>query len=201
MSHAKQSMICYRPGGKADAREIAELMNIAGEGIPMVLWADAAPGDRDPMDTGTRKAAREDASFSYRNTRVAAAGGRIAGMVLAYRLPEPSPRDIDGLSGLPALVRPMVELEHEVGGSFYVNALAVRNGFRGRGVGTRLLRMVTPHARHAGCSLMSVGVFSENTGALRLYRREGFEVVGERPVAAHPCYTRGDRTLMLVKPV
>jgi ribosomal protein S18 acetylase RimI-like enzyme len=122
-------------------------------------------------------------------------------MVLAYRLPHPTPGDIDGLCGMPELVRPMVELEHEMGGSYYVNALAVRREFRGRGIGTRLLRTLIPRARHAGCTLMSVGVFSENTGALRLYLREGFEVVGERPVVAHPCYTRTDRTLMLAKPV
>lgn len=201
MNDATQPMIRYRPGEKGDAREIAELMNIAGEGIPMVLWADAASDGRDPMDIGIRKAARDDANFSYRNTLIASARGGVAGMVLAYRLPEPDLRARDDLSGLPDLVRPMVELEHEVGGSYYVNALAVRNDFRGRGIGTRLLRMLAPCARRAGCSLLSVGVFSENTGALRLYRREGFEVVGQRPVAAHPCYTRTDRTLMLVKPI
>lgn len=201
MNHATQQAICYRAAGKADARAIAELINIAGEGIPLVLWSNAARGAGDPMDVGARKAARDDAGFSYRNTHVAATAEGVAAMVLAYRLSEPTPRDIAGLADLPDLVRPMVELEYEVGGSFYINALAVRDAFRGRGIGTRLLRMLDPQARHAGCTVMSVGVFSENEGALRLYRREGFEVVGERQVVAHPCYARTDRTLMLTKRV
>lgn len=201
MNHSTLQTLCYRPAQRAEARELAELINIAGEGIPAVLWTDTARGARDPLDVGAHKAAREQANFSYRNARVAAAGGRVAGMVLAYRLPEPTFEDTAALAELPDLVRPMVELEHEVAGSYYVNALAVREGFRGRGIGTRLLRLLTPLARQAGCGSMSVGVFSENAGALRLYRREGFEVVAQRPIVAHPSYTRTDRTLMLIKPV
>lgn len=201
MNHEFSETICYGPAGKRHARAIAELMNVAGEGIPLALWSGDAPGAGDPLDVGARKAARDDANFSYANAQVAVVGDRVAGMALAYRLDEPTSGDSAALADIPELVRPMVELEREVGGSYYINALAVREGFRGRGIGTRLLRLLAPLARDAGCSLMSVGVFAENTDALRLYRREGFRVAAERPLIAHPCYTRTDRTLMLVKPL
>jgi ribosomal protein S18 acetylase RimI-like enzyme len=121
--------------------------------------------------------------------------------VLAYRVPRPTPADVEALAELPELVRPLVELEHEVPGSCYVNALAVRPVFRRRGIATRLLGTVASRARESGCSTLSVGVFSENETALRLYEREGFRVIGERPVAAHPCYARTDRVLMLLKEI
>lgn len=58
--------------------------------------------------------------------------------------------------------------------------LAIRDGDRGRGIGTRLLRELQDEARRAGVPLRH-SVVKANVDALRLYRRLGFEIVGDLP--------------------
>ncbi len=56
-------------------------------------------------------------------------------------------------------------------------------------------------ASEAGCKELSIEVFEQNEGALRLYKRHGYRIVARRPVVPHPCYPsalgrtrcRGDR--------
>jgi ribosomal protein S18 acetylase RimI-like enzyme len=83
-------------------------------------------------------------------------------------------------------------------GSFYVCSLAVLPDFRGRGIGTRLLSIADSRARRAGIGKLSLHVFEGNTEAVRLYERNGLNVVDRRPVVPHPLirYT-GDFLLMV----
>ncbi|HEM45757.1 MAG TPA: GNAT family N-acetyltransferase, partial [Alphaproteobacteria bacterium] len=111
-----------RKAAKGDCRVIAELALIAGEGIPAYFWEQEQAGEPDLLTVGARKAGSETDNFSYRNTHLALIDDHIAGMVLAYRLPE-SDRDDDS-DGLPDFIHPLLELERRVPGSFYVNMLA-----------------------------------------------------------------------------
>jgi ribosomal protein S18 acetylase RimI-like enzyme len=191
----------YRDARKDDARALAQLIEIAGEGIPGYLWAQQARDGRTALDVGAERAAREDASFSYRNAVVAHLDGKVAGMLLAYRLAEPSAQDIAGLPDIPPLLRPLVELEYRVPGSYYVNALAVFEPWRGHGIGAALLAIAETRARAAGCGELSVQVFAENEGAYRLYRRNGYAVTERRPIVAHPCYPYSTEVLLLTRGV
>ena len=78
-----------RPATPSDAADLARLIDRAGEGLPSWLWARAAKQGDSPLAEGTRRAAREDGGFSYRNAHVGEVGGHIAGMLLGYRLPVP----------------------------------------------------------------------------------------------------------------
>lgn len=60
----------------------------------------------------------------------------------------------------------------------YLSDLAVLPEWRGKGIGTRLLREVERRFRKAGCDVMTLGVFGANVGAFRLYEREGYAVRG-----------------------
>lgn len=184
-----------RPATLEDCRAIAELALMAGEGIPGWFWAqDARPGE-DLIDAGARNAASEHANFSYRNTRIACVNREVAGMLLAYRLPDAD--ESEDLDALPAFIRPLVELEQCVPGSYYINMIATYPRFRNRSIGTGLMGLVDGLARQAGCTLSSLEVFEENEGALRLYRRLGYTPVERRPVVpheSHPC--TGDIVLM-----
>ncbi len=50
--------------------------------------------------------------------------------------------------------------------------------FRGRGIGTRLIRSVLAAARNAGMHRVELTVREGNTGAIALYRKVGFAVEG-----------------------
>ncbi len=191
----------YRDARKDDARALAQLIEIAGEGIPGYLWAQQARDGRTALDVGAERAARDDANFSYRNAVIAHLDGKVAGMLLAYRLPAPTPEEVVGLAEIPPLLRPLVELEYQAPGSFYVNALAVFQPWRGHGIGAALLAIAETRARDAGCGELSVQVFAENEGAYRLYRRCGYAVADRRPIIAHPCYPYSTEVLLLTRPV
>jgi len=193
------SLPLYRDARKDDARALAQLIEIAGEGIPTFLWAQQAGEGRSALDVGTERAAREDANFSYRNAVVAHLDGKIAGMLLAYRLAAPGAQALAELPALPPLLRPLVELEYRVPGSFYVNALAVFPPYRGRGIGAALLDIALVSARRARCERLSVQVFAENEGAFRLYLRSGYRVVDRRPIVAHPCYPYSTEVLLMTR--
>jgi ribosomal protein S18 acetylase RimI-like enzyme len=58
--------------------------------------------------------------------------------------------------------------------SLNLHDLAVRPGFRSRGVGRRLLDDLTERARARGCCKVTLEVNDTNVGAKRLYERVGF---------------------------
>ena len=57
---------------------------------------------------------------------------------------------------------------------FIVETLAVDPEFRGLGVGTALMHEAEAKARTLGKRTMSLGVITENKGAIRLYQRLGY---------------------------
>jgi len=65
-----------------------------------------------------------------------------------------------------------------VAGAPYLKSLAAADGFRGRGIGTALVRFAEDHFRpHSRYLFLCVSSF--NDGARRLYERLGYERVGE----------------------
>lgn len=188
-----------RPASPTDASLMARLIEIAGAGIPSYLWSTMAEPGETPHQVGTRRASRDQGCFSYTNALMATADGEAVGMMLGYPLNPPTAADLAALDDLPPLFRPFIELEYEVPGSFYINALAVLLGWRDRGLGSLLLDASATRARKLGCRMLSVQAFSQNPGAVRLYQRHGFTVIDERPVVAHPCYPYDDRTLLLIR--
>ena len=64
--------------------------------------------------------------------------------------------------------------------SWYIDALGVDAAYRRRGVASRLVALTAARAREHDCRALSLIVFVDNTPALALYRRLGFETV--RPV-------------------
>ncbi len=189
-------MLIVRDAEEAEARDIAYLLNLAGEGIPEYLWRGGVKGKESPLDVGTRRAAREEGVFSYTRARVCTADNRLVGMVLSYR--QPDPYGVGDLSEYPEVVRPLVELEAQAPGSWYINAIATFEGHRGKGVARTLLADVEDRARAKLCDRLSLIVASENPGAKRLYEHIGFKPVTSLPVVPYPgCLHAGDWILMI----
>lgn len=180
-----------------DARHLAFLINLAGEGLPQTLWRQMAAPGQDWLAVGALRAAREEGSFSYRNAKVVEIDDSVAGMVLGYRLPDPY--DLGELDDYPAVVRPLVELEAVVAGSWYINAVATYEKFRGRGVASALMAACEESARRTGASRISLIVASENRGAHALYLKLGYREIDSRPLVAFPGGPRGGQWVLMAR--
>ena len=185
-----------RPAREEDARDIAYLINLAGEGMPFYLWSQGCEEGADALEIGVQRAARSSGNFSYRNVHIIEDNYSVAGMVLGYL--QPNPYDLSNLLEYPEIIRPAVELEALAAGSWYINAIATYQDHRGKGIATALLAASEQFAAAAGTNTISLIVASENEGANRLYERTGYHVIDKRPVVAYEgCLHGGDWLLMI----
>ncbi len=172
--------IAIRPARRDDSRRIAELIRIAADGVADYIWSTlAAPGE-DLLDVGARRYAREGAGFSYRNAVLAEHDGAVVGLLLAYAMP---PRANAAETEGDPILRPYAELE--LPGSLYIAGIGVQDGFRRRGIATRLLAVARERARAEALDGMSAIVFAANTASRRLFQNHGFVVADRRAVVPH----------------
>jgi ribosomal protein S18 acetylase RimI-like enzyme len=170
----------FRSARLEDAPALAELVNYAGEGMPLRLWEKMREPGETAWDVGARRAAREEGSFSWRNAVVAEIDGRAVAALIGYPQPaEPEPIDT---ATLPPVFVPLQELENLAPDSWYVNVLATLPDYRGQGLGTKLLAIADETAAQEGKPGLSVIVSNANDGARRLYRRCGYREAATRPM-------------------
>ena len=184
-----------RKAVKSDAKDIAKLALIAGEGIPAYFWAQSAKQEQPIEAVGAARLLSEKDNFSYRNVHVAVIDDNVAAMILAYRLPDAD--NAEDLDELPEFIRPLVELEQCVPASFYINMIATYPQYRNMSIGTKLMSIVDRLASDAGCSISSIEVFDQNEGALRLYQRLGYKIIEKRQVVPHTCHLYDGHILLL----
>jgi len=122
-----------RPATETDAKQLADLVNFAGEGLPLYLWQGMAKDGQDPWEIG--RARQADKAAEGQIVVVDHGHGAVAGLTGYVIGPEPEPIG----EGFPALFRPLQELENEAPDSWYVNVLACYPEYRGQGIGSRLL--------------------------------------------------------------
>lgn len=186
----------FRPATQGDAPALTELVNFAGEGLPLYLWTRMAEAGESAWDVGRRRAMRETGSFSYRNATVAETGGRVIAGLIGYPLPD-RPEAID--DEMPPMFVPLQELENLAPGTWYVNVLATCPEYRNRGYGTRLLGIAERLAAAAGRPGLSIIVSDANAGARRLYERCGCSEVARRPMVKEGWENPGENWVLLVK--
>jgi ribosomal protein S18 acetylase RimI-like enzyme len=189
--------LIIRAATKDDAAELAVLINMAAEHLPAYQWQQMSAGDQAPMAFGATRAARDEGAFSYANARVAEIGGEVAGMLLGYR--QPDPYDTGDLDAVSPILRPLIELESIAPGSWYVNAIATYEQFRGRGVGRALMQAAEQAARSSGASELSLIVASLNTGAAAMYRRLGYAERARLSLVLYPKGPPGGEWVLMVK--
>jgi ribosomal protein S18 acetylase RimI-like enzyme len=188
----------YRRATLDDAAAMAELVNFAGENLPVYLWSKMAEPGQSAWEVGRLRAQREQGAFSFRNTVVVEEGGRAAGCLIGYPLPKrPDPIPPD----LPAMLRPLQELENLAPGTWYVNVLALYPEFRGRGLGTGLLAIAHRIAADLGLEGLSIIGADANAGARRLYERCGYRELARRPMVKEDWESSGTDWVLMVKPI
>jgi ribosomal protein S18 acetylase RimI-like enzyme len=188
----------FRPAMRADAAVLAELVNEAGEGIPLYLWDKMKEPGESAWDVGRRRAARDEGAFSWRNATIIEHDGAAAGCLIGYAVaaePEPIPDDF------PAMFRPLQELENLAPATWYVNVLAVLPAQRNKGLGARLLQRAEETARAEGLAGMSIIVSDANAGARRLYERSGYREAAIRPMVKEDWVNEGLHWVLLTKPL
>ena len=186
----------FRPATKEDAGSLAELVNYAGDGLPLYLWQQMAGPGETAWDVGHRRAMREEGSFSYRNATIVESAGKCAGCLICYDIPD-EPRPIP--NDTPRIFVPLEELERLAPGTFYINVMAVLPEFRRRGLGKSLLARAEKVAREHGKRAMSLIVVDTNQVARELYRRCGFIEQASRPIVKDGWQTEAQHLLLLVK--
>jgi ribosomal protein S18 acetylase RimI-like enzyme len=188
----------FRRATPDDAQALAELIDLAGEGLPSYLWARMAEAGEGVWDVGRRRARREEGGFSYRNAVVAEADGRVVACLVGYPLPE-EPEPVD-LGRTPAMFVPLQELENLAPGTWYVNVLATYPEHRRRGYGTELLRLAEEFAAGSGRNGLSIVVSDANGAARRLYERCGYGVAAERAMVKEGWANAGVNWILLRAP-
>ncbi len=187
----------HRWATAGDAKQLAELINIAGEGLPVYRWERMADAGQSAWDVGRQRAQREEGSFSFRNAVVRDEGNTVVAGLMGYPLADqPQSWDRDTM---PPMVVPLQELEDLAPGTWYVNVLASYAHCRGRGYGSALLGIAEELAAATGRSGMSIIVSDGNPSALRLYERAGYSHVANRTMVKEDWENPGERWLLLIK--
>jgi ribosomal protein S18 acetylase RimI-like enzyme len=175
---APQEQCVLRQARKGDARHVAELIVIAGDQRPNFPYILEREGDGS-IDLAKLRAARRDESFALRNSTMAEINGRVAGVLLGYKLSRKSEALMPNY--LAQCLRPVMEPGPELIDTFYVNTLSIYPAYQKHGLGARLLEKANLKALKTGCTGVSLEVGEDNQPAVRFYARHGFEVIKRRP--------------------
>lgn len=185
----------FRLATPDDAADLAELVNIAGYGLPVHVWTEMARDGRDPWEVGR---ARQADRAARGEVVVADSGGRAVAALTGYAIgQEPHPIDDD----TPSHFRPMIELENLAPDSWYVNVLATYPEHQGKGYGGRLLDIAETIGRDVGKPRMSVIVAGDNDGARRLYERKGYVETARRNCVKGDWQGDTQEWVLLIKPL
>lgn len=191
--------LAIRPATKADASEVALLVNIATHGGVAMGWGqgEAAEGTYDPIEVGRLRMLDESEPLSWKNASIAESDAEVVGLLLGYAEPDVMP-PFPG--HLPAFLVPILELEWLATSRWFISMLAVHKPWRGMGIGTKLLEHAELKRTETGMRGLALIVEDGNSGARALYERMGFAMVASRPMHRYPNGTRpGNDWLLMVK--
>jgi len=189
-------MPSIRAAQPSDADPLARLIDMAGEGIPSYFWTFSAEPHLGPFEVGRRRVERPGGHFSYRNAHVVDVDGAVVAMMLGY--PQEAIQEKAAARDLPAFVQPLLDLERQTLGTWYLNALATFPPERGRGHAGLLLALSAQLAADNGLDTVTLIVNSTNNAARSLYAACGFETVDRRPVEPMPGNRQRDGDWLLL---
>lgn len=185
----------FRRATLADIEALAQLVEFAGEGLPLSLWTQLAGPVGDPWEIGRKRLRSETSGYSYRNALIAELAGTAAGALISYPIHEPEPI----AKNESALLIPLHELMNMAPHTWYVHALAAYPEHHGRGVGAALLAEADKLAAIAGLSDLSLITSDTNTGARRLYERSGYREAVRRKMVKQEWQHPGTDWVLMIK--
>lgn len=186
----------FRPAKRSECRTIATLYRISSDGVADYIWTKLAAPEEDILDVGQGRYEQEDLVFSYKNCVVVTHDEKIIGMLVTFPMEiEPVANELEED---PVLV-PYSKLEEA--NSYYICGMALVPEYRNQGIGRKLVTLAEDTAREMSYEKLSLIVFEQNEGALRLYERDGFKEVAREPVVPHPLIRHTGDVLLMVKAI
>ncbi len=183
---------------KSDAGALSELIVIAGDGLPFLIWEGMREDGESLMDVGHRRASRKEGGFSYTKADVVRGNHRVISAMVSYPISVPeSPEDI---AAAPAVFRPLRRLENRAIRSWYINALATFPDYRGKGAATALLRRAETRARAACCTKLSL-ITGDVNPARQLYEHVGFKETARDAIVKEGWTYPGREWILYEKPL
>ncbi|ULJ73415.1 GNAT family N-acetyltransferase [Rhizobium gallicum] len=158
-----------RPAERRDAAELAILVDIGSHGFASWLWfAEVAGSSADtPLERGRMTMSRDGAWGNWQSAVIAEAYGEIAGTAVGYALGE----EIRAIAADRPALEPVIALQKQAAGNWFIGTLAVYRHLRGIGIGKLLLGDQIEKAGERAVSLITA---SDNEAALALYEKNGF---------------------------
>ncbi len=183
----------------SDIPHLAYVWMQAGGGVFDAIYEGAIPG-RETNLIIEHVFSWLNATSSFRNWRILESDGEVVGALHGYRAEagEQDPEDPLAREDRMHLLTPFVELCPPAG-SYYVCAVALYTGSRGRGYGSQLMRAAECAARSMGLTRTSLHVFEENALAVSLYKELGYEELGRSPVVPHSLIRYEGELLLMEK--
>jgi ribosomal protein S18 acetylase RimI-like enzyme len=177
--------ITYRTAREADCLRMAEMINIASGGVVEFLFRDLMP-ELTPVQMVAHNLENIQGAHTYKNGIVAETEDRVVGMALSF------PSHFHEITAEMRQYFSPDRLEHlsdfyaaRVEDSFFLDALCVDQRLRGNGIGGKLISLTKKKAKQSGFDTLSLVVFTDNTTALSVYYRHGFEIVAPVELNSH----------------
>jgi ribosomal protein S18 acetylase RimI-like enzyme len=194
--------IVYRDATPDDARKIAELIAISSDGVAFIEWQRAAEqrGRGEALDIGTETYTNSEGCYSYSNCTMAEVNNEVAGILLAFAMPEDCPPRSQKLrpkANDTNVFAPYMYLEEP--GSWYICGVAAFRQYRGMGIGQHFMQLAEQQARQHGYRKLSLVAFEQNARVVTWYQRLGYQVVDQAPIVPHPLIPYSGQALLMVK--
>ncbi|MEF9951176.1 MAG: GNAT family N-acetyltransferase [Clostridium sp.] len=176
------------PAKKKHAKEIARLI-YATEDNPADVFG--AGTKREILERIIKLVEGKDTRYSYRYATVAMVEDRVAGVIIAlpYSLIDNLEKNtskallkslsfIDKLKFIWSDIK-CFGIEEASDGEYYISNLSTSSEFRGRGIGTMLIKEAEKKAEIYNLPKCSLLVSTEREGAFRLYKKLDYKVSSE----------------------
>lgn len=187
-----------------DAHSCAQLLLMASHGMAEAVYRDLIPGQPTVKIIGDHRIRPEGRSSSYPNWWIAEDPHRnVAGAINAYPLDgscRPMREELLTEDRIKILV-PMIELDAEAAGTFFINIVAVFPEHRHGGIARRLIALVVEEARNAGMAAVSLTTFEDDSRLIAYYRGFGFTVAASRPIVPNECLLSTGNLVLMTMPV
>ena len=189
----KMAHLTIRGAVPEDANQLLELIEIASGGFVASLFAKTVPTGMSVDDYIIARMGIPDTGLSYAKLWVCEIGGSIAGFIALDQTPaEVEPIDPE----MPAMFRPLTELENQAPGCCLINLLATFPEFRGQKAGLALMEFAEARRGKNGLCL-TVG--DTNVAAQEFYRHLGYHITARRPVVREDWDAPYSEWLLMVK--